>query len=142
MSFEMHSERQVYAKMLDHEVKQVVRMLRAFPVEQFELRHRKCAHSARELAAESVAHVRGIEEIVYGRVTARAVAVPFTRRPHARVGNRGVGRLCSPHDVACWTLERVARDTHRLGELGSGAASSCGWRCARWCAMTGTSRST
>ena len=63
MSFEMHAERQAYAEVLEHELKQVVRMLRAFPVDRFELRDPECGHSARELALQFVAHANGIEDI-------------------------------------------------------------------------------
>ena len=79
MNFEMHCERQAYAEVLEHEVKKVVRMLRAFPVERFEQCDAECARSARELAGEFVAHVHGIEEITYGRIAASGASSSRTR---------------------------------------------------------------
>lgn len=79
MNFEMHSERQAYAEMLEHEVKKVVRMLRAFPAERFEQSDPECSRSARELAAEFVAHVHGIEEITYGRIAPWSASSSRTR---------------------------------------------------------------
>jgi hypothetical protein len=79
MIFEMHSVRQAYAEVLEHEVKKVVRMLRAFPAGRFDERQPDCAYSARALAAEFVADVRGIEELTYGRVLPRAASESRTR---------------------------------------------------------------
>src|SRR5262245_54391150 len=67
MSFELHSERQAYVEVLEHEVKKVVRMIRAFPPAAFEQRDPDCARSPRELAAEFETHVRRIEELATGR---------------------------------------------------------------------------
>jgi hypothetical protein len=77
VNFELNSERQAYAEVLEQQVKKVVRLLRAFPAERFEERDPECLRSARELAGEFVAHVRGIEEISKGRI---APNTPATSR--------------------------------------------------------------
>jgi hypothetical protein len=79
VNFELNSERQAYAEVLEQEVKKVVRLLRAFPAERFEERDPECLRSARELAGEFVAHVRGIEEISYGRIAPNTPATSRTR---------------------------------------------------------------
>ena len=79
MNIELHSERKAYAEALEHEVKRVVRTVRAFPAERFEERDPECQRSARELAGEFVAHVRGIEEISYGRIAPNIPAASRTR---------------------------------------------------------------
>jgi len=79
MSFELHSERQAYVEVLEHEVKKVVRMIRAFPADRLERRDPDCARSARELAAEFVTRVWQIEELTYGRVAAPFAAASRTR---------------------------------------------------------------
>src|SRR5262245_49965030 len=70
MVFEMLFVRQAYTQVLAHELKKIVRMLRAFPVEQFDDRTLGCADSARELAMDFVLHVRRIDEIAHGRAAA------------------------------------------------------------------------
>jgi len=67
MVFEMLFVRQAYSQVLAHELKKIVRMLRAFPVERFDDRTLGCADSARELAVDFVHHVRRIDEIAHGR---------------------------------------------------------------------------
>lgn len=79
MNTELHSERQAYTEVLEHEVKKVVRILRAFPSERFEERDPECLRTARELAGEFVAHVRGIEEISHGRIAPNTPATARTR---------------------------------------------------------------
>jgi hypothetical protein len=79
VNFELHSERQAYSEVLEHEVKKIVRVLRAFPAERFEQRDPECLRSARELAGEFVAHVRGIEEISHGRIAPNLPAASRTR---------------------------------------------------------------
>jgi hypothetical protein len=64
---EIESERQTYAEVLEQEVKQVLRMVRAFPADRFERRDPECGVSARDLARELASHVRRIEEIACGR---------------------------------------------------------------------------
>ena len=66
MVFEMFFVRRAYTQVLAHELKKVVRMLRAFPVERFDTREASCGVSARELAMGFVHHVRRIDEIAYG----------------------------------------------------------------------------
>jgi hypothetical protein len=79
VKIELHSERQAYTEVLEHEVKRIVRVLRAFPAERFEERDPGCLRTARELAGEFVAHVRGIEEISYGRIAPNTPARSLTR---------------------------------------------------------------
>ena len=67
MIFEMYFVRQAYTQMLAHELKKIVRMLRAFPLERFDERELGCVDSARELALGFVHHVRRIDEIAYDR---------------------------------------------------------------------------
>ncbi|MEQ1832424.1 MAG: hypothetical protein ABL977_05155, partial [Candidatus Eisenbacteria bacterium] len=55
------------AEVLEHEIKKVVRMVRAYPVARFERHHPECGRSACELAAGFGAHVRRIEELATGR---------------------------------------------------------------------------
>ena len=64
--FALQSERQAYTEVLQHEVKKVVRMVRAFPPHALEARHPDCGMSARELAGGFVRHVRRIEELASG----------------------------------------------------------------------------
>jgi len=80
MVFEMLFVRQAYTQVLAHELKKIVRMLRAFPVERFDERSLGCADSARDLATDFVRHVRRIDEIAHGRA-------PLPLRPGIR--NRG-----------------------------------------------------
>ena len=42
MSYELSSERQAFAEVLEHEIKKVVRMVRAFPTARFERHHPEC----------------------------------------------------------------------------------------------------
>lgn len=79
MDFELHSERQAYVDVLEHEVKKIVRMVRAFPVQRFDERHADCGQSARQLGEGLVDRVRRIEEIVMGRVTPRHTSLPRSR---------------------------------------------------------------
>src|SRR6516165_8637868 len=67
MVFEMFFVRQAYTQVLAHELKRIVRMLRAFPMEQFDARESGCADTARELAVGFVHRLRRIDEIAYGR---------------------------------------------------------------------------
>jgi len=69
MVFEMFFVRRAYTQVLAHELKRIVRMLRAFPVERFDEREAGCGVSARELAMGFVHHVRRIDEIAYGSGT-------------------------------------------------------------------------
>lgn len=64
--FALQSERQAYTEVLQHEVKKVVRMVRAFPPHSFDERHPDCGMSARELAGGFVRHMRRIEELASG----------------------------------------------------------------------------
>ncbi len=66
MVFEMQFVRKAYTQVLAHEMKKLVRMLRAFPIERFDHRDSGCGHTARELAESSVAHLRRIGSIAYG----------------------------------------------------------------------------
>jgi hypothetical protein len=66
MVFEMFFVRRAYTQVLAHELKKVVRMLRAFPVERLDEREAGCGVSARELAMGFVHHVRRIDGIAYG----------------------------------------------------------------------------
>ena len=66
MVFEMFFVRRAYTQVLAHELKKVVRMLRAIPVERFDAREPGCGASARELAMGFVQRVRRIHEIAYG----------------------------------------------------------------------------
>ena len=66
MVFGMFFVRQAYTQVLAHELKRIVRMLRAFPAERFDAREPGCGASARELAMGVVRHVRRIDEIAYG----------------------------------------------------------------------------
>jgi len=67
MVFELFFVRQAYTQVLAHELKKIVRMLRAFPAECLDDRRQDCVYSARELAVEFVHRVRRIDEIAYGR---------------------------------------------------------------------------
>lgn len=66
MVFEMFIVRRAYTEILGHELKKIVRMLRAFPAERFDAREPGCGASARELAMGFLRHVRRIDEIAYG----------------------------------------------------------------------------
>src|SRR5262249_9061361 len=67
MVFEMLFVRQAYTQVLAHELKKIVRMLRAFPVERFDERALGCADSARDLAMDFVHHVTRIGGPPQGR---------------------------------------------------------------------------
>ena len=67
MAYELTSERQAFAEVLEHEIKKVVRMVRAFPAARFDQKHAECDRSACELAADFARHVRRIEELATGR---------------------------------------------------------------------------
>ena len=69
MVFKAFLVRQAYAQVLAHELKRVLRMLRAFPLERIDAREPGCGESARELAMGVVRHVRRIDEIAYGFAT-------------------------------------------------------------------------
>ena len=68
MSYELSSERQAFAEVLEHEIKKVVRMVRAFPTARFERHHPECGRSACELAADFGRHMRRIEQLASGRL--------------------------------------------------------------------------
>ena len=66
MVFEMRFVRRAYTQLLAHEMKKVVRMLRAFPLEQLDERDTGCGRSARELAEGFIAHLRRLDAIASG----------------------------------------------------------------------------
>jgi hypothetical protein len=66
MVFEMFFVRQAYTQVLAHELRKIVRMVRAFPTQRFDEREPGCGESARELAVGFIHHVRRIDEIAYG----------------------------------------------------------------------------
>src|SRR5262245_40020036 len=72
MFFELYFVRQAYTQVLAHELKKVVRMLRAFPVERLDVRELGCTETARDLALGFVEHVRRIDEIAYGHAATAA----------------------------------------------------------------------
>ena len=67
MAYELTSERQAFAEVLEHEIKKVVRLVRAFPMTRFDNRNPECNRSACDLAREFARHVRRIEELATGR---------------------------------------------------------------------------
>jgi hypothetical protein len=69
MVFKVFFVRRAYTQVLAHELKRIVRMLRAFPADRFDARESGCGESARELAMGVVRHVRRIDEIAYGFAT-------------------------------------------------------------------------
>ena len=63
MVLEMQFVRNTYSQLLAHEMKKVLRMVRQYPHDRFDLREDACGHTARELAEVSVAHLQRIEAI-------------------------------------------------------------------------------
>jgi len=72
MVFEMLFVRQAYQQALAHELRKIVRTLRAHPSDRLDERQPGCAVSARDLALELVQRVRRIDDIAW----AGAVALP------------------------------------------------------------------
>jgi len=66
MVFESPFVRKAYIQMLTHEMKKVVRALRAFPVERLDVRDTGCGRSARELAEGFIAHLRRLDSLASG----------------------------------------------------------------------------
>jgi hypothetical protein len=66
MVFEIQFVRKAYTQVLTHEMKKVVRMLRAFPLEQLDGRNTGCGRSARELAEGFIGHLRRVDAIATG----------------------------------------------------------------------------
>lgn len=67
MAYELTSERQAFAEVLEHEIKKVVRLVRAFPLTRFDRQHPECQHSAADLGRGFANHIRRIEELATGR---------------------------------------------------------------------------
>lgn len=76
---ELASEREAYAEVLEHEVKKVIRMLRAFPAGGFEQPGPNGGAKALELAGEFAARVRRIEELASVRRAEPAPSAGRTR---------------------------------------------------------------
>ena len=66
MVFETPFVRKAYTQLLAHEMKQAVRMLRAFPLEQLDERETGCGRTARELAEGFISHLRRLDAIATG----------------------------------------------------------------------------
>ena len=63
MVFETQFVRKAYAQRLAHEMRLAVRMLRAFPIEQFDDRDTGCGRTARELAEGFISHLGRLDAI-------------------------------------------------------------------------------
>jgi hypothetical protein len=107
---------------LEHEVKKIVRMVRAFPVLRFDERHDDCGQSARQLGEGFVDRVRRIEEITFGRT---APAAP--PRPRSR------GSLLLELETAFLGASEalLALPASRWGEIVTAPAGLTGWHQAR-----------
>jgi hypothetical protein len=79
VAYELTSEREAFAEVLEHEIKKVVRLVRAFPIARFDRRHPECNRSACELAREFAGHVRRLEELATGRTAEPARGTLQTR---------------------------------------------------------------
>ena len=66
MVFEFQFVRKAYAQRLAHEMRQAVRMLRAFPLEQLDERDTGCGRTARELAEGFISHLHRLDAIATG----------------------------------------------------------------------------
>ena len=67
MNLEMVSERQALAEVLEQQVKELARLVRAFPRERFHVRHDACGRTPRDLAAALALQLRHMEELAAGR---------------------------------------------------------------------------
>lgn len=66
MVFETPFVRKAYTRLLAHEMKKAVRLLRAFPLELLDDRDTGCGRSARELAEGFISHLRRLDAIASG----------------------------------------------------------------------------
>ncbi len=66
MVFETQFVRKAYTRLLSHEMKKAVRLLRAFPLELLDARDTGCGRSARELAEGFISHLRRLDAIASG----------------------------------------------------------------------------
>ena len=63
---DLRTERQTFIEVLDHESRRIIRMVRSFPVAQFERRHADCGMSAHDLVTGFVRHARRLESLAKG----------------------------------------------------------------------------
>ena len=63
---DLRTERQTFIEVLDHESQRIIRMVRSFPVAQFERRHADCGMSAHDLVTGFVRHARRLESLAKG----------------------------------------------------------------------------
>jgi hypothetical protein len=96
----------------------------------FPLRHRgvtrdlECERSARELAGEFVAHVRGIEEISYGRIAPNIPAAARTRTGillELETAAMGASAALLTRSDSCGGRERMTPGPEPIDRLAFGA---------------------
>lgn len=79
MVLELTFVRNTYTQVLAHEMKKVLRMVRQYPHERFDLREVACGHTARQLAEVSIAHLKRIDAIASDEPTSPRSSSPRPR---------------------------------------------------------------